>query len=325
MSGGLNSCHSEITVNGELPDAVGTEKKGLTWIADGCAIIIGRRLIRQPVKMQATFPTGEPSLGLHIPVAGRLMASLAGAGSVAESERAYGLNWVNGSVADVEYDHVTPGAYQTHLFICSGSYLRRILGGIRRPRLMDSFLCEKAQSTLTTVNATAMIRGIPQLVRSNPYDGDLSRLYLQGQVFNLMAGVMSDLEEASGRDQSHSDRANAKIRAVCDMLRSDLGRLPPIELLAASVGLSLRQLGRTFRAATGRTLLGWVVERRLEEAARLLVDGGLPIKVVSHRAGYAHVASFTSAFTRHFGTPPSEYRRMRISRHVAPGWVTGQE
>jgi AraC-like DNA-binding protein len=319
---GLNSAASEFTVSGDLPDSVGSEEKKYIWIAPGCCILTGRRIIRHSVRLNVLFPTGEPSLGVHIPVGGQIEASLAGAGGIRESESRYGLNWIRRNEADCSYDYV-PGTYRTFLFGYSESYLRRTLGGIRLPRQLEGFLSGKGHDAITGVNASALIRAIPALVGTNPYDGDVSRLFLQGQVFTLMAGVLSDLDERCDDDRTQSDRTRAKVRAVCDRLLDELGNLPALEDLAATVGLSQRQLARAFRAVTGRSILEWVVARRLDLAASLLMDGGLPIKEISHRAGYAHVPSFTAAFTKQFAVPPAEYRRATVLRHFISSGGSG--
>lgn len=315
---GVNSSDADVTADGSFPDSVGREEKSYTWVTDGCGIITGRRVIHQPVTLNITFPVGEPCLALRMLRGGQMGASLRGAGRVVETENRYSLNWVRETTVDVEYQY-TPGTAQTLLFGFSTTFLQRALNGIGRPQQVDSFLSGKGQNAITTVNASVLTRGIPDLIHSNPYDGDLSRLYLQGQMFNLLAGVFRSLEDGRDHDRRHSDKANAKVRGVCDLLRSDLGRLPPLEMLAAAVGLSQRQLARTFRASTGRTVVEWVVERRLEEASRLLAAGELPVKEISYRAGYAHVASFTAAFSRQFGVPPAEYRRTIASRHFVSG------
>ena len=47
------------------------------------------------------------------------------------------------------------------------------------------------------------------------------------------------------------------------------------------------------------------------EAHAALVEGDLPIKVLSRRHGYSHVNHFMRAFTRKIGYPPGNLRRGR--------------
>lgn len=71
---------------------------------------------------------------------------------------------------------------------------------------------------------------------------------------------------------------------------------------------------RHFRDDTGTTPHAYVKVRRLEEARRLIERGTHPIGDVALLVGYESFAAFTTAFTRHFGAPPSTVRaRARLS------------
>ncbi|MBI3446037.1 MAG: helix-turn-helix domain-containing protein [Magnetospirillum sp.] len=39
------------------------------------------------------------------------------------------------------------------------------------------------------------------------------------------------------------------------------------------------------------------------------------MKEISHRLGYAQVSTFTTAFSRHYGCPPADFRKSRMTRH----------
>lgn len=81
--------------------------------------------------------------------------------------------------------------------------------------------------------------------------------------------------------------------------------------LAVLVGLSPAHFARTFRAVTGETLKQYSLRLRLERAAyRLLVERSSVLSVATD-CGFASHETFTRAFRRRFGMPPSEYRRTR--------------
>ena len=65
---------------------------------------------------------------------------------------------------------------------------------------------------------------------------------------------------------------------------------------------------RHVRDNTGTTPHAYIKVRRLEEARRLIEQGTHPIGDVALLVGYESFAAFTSAFTRHFGAPPSTIR-----------------
>ena len=54
---------------------------------------------------------------------------------------------------------------------------------------------------------------------------------------------------------------------------------------------------------------GVLVERiRMDHAAHLLAHGGIPIKAIAAQVGYSTPYSFSAAFRRVVGTPPSAFR-----------------
>jgi AraC-like DNA-binding protein/quercetin dioxygenase-like cupin family protein len=81
-----------------------------------------------------------------------------------------------------------------------------------------------------------------------------------------------------------------------------------LDEVAAAVSISPRHLSRTVRRVTGSTVLGWLTERRMAEARRLLVESELPVEQVARRVGYADVRQFRRQFRRANGAPPARWR-----------------
>jgi AraC-like DNA-binding protein len=79
--------------------------------------------------------------------------------------------------------------------------------------------------------------------------------------------------------------------------------------LARRCGLGPDRFARRFAAATGRTPMRYLQERRVAAAADRLVSGDVPIETLSREAGFANRFHFTRVFTRLIGTPPAAYRR----------------
>jgi AraC-like DNA-binding protein len=85
----------------------------------------------------------------------------------------------------------------------------------------------------------------------------------------------------------------------------DLGRL------ARACGLSPRHLGDIFHERTGRTPMAYVRERRVANAAELLLSGAVPIEDVAQRVGFVNRHHFSRIFARLVGCGPASYRRTR--------------
>jgi transcriptional regulator GlxA family with amidase domain len=78
--------------------------------------------------------------------------------------------------------------------------------------------------------------------------------------------------------------------------------------MAAAGHMSVRNLNRRFRAATGLAPLDYLRVVRLETAKRLLELDRAPIKQVAERVGYGDMRAFIRAFGAWAGVSPNQYR-----------------
>ena len=81
--------------------------------------------------------------------------------------------------------------------------------------------------------------------------------------------------------------------------------------IAAKAGVSRYYVTRAFGEATGRSVMRYVRERRLSEAARTLAGGDRGILDVALGAGYGSHEAFTRAFREQFGVTPESVRARR--------------
>jgi len=79
--------------------------------------------------------------------------------------------------------------------------------------------------------------------------------------------------------------------------------------VAGEVHRSPAHVAESVRRATGRSVGEWLVERRMVDARRLLLDSDLPVAAVGRQVGYDDEAHFARSFRRAHGTPPGRWRR----------------
>jgi AraC-like DNA-binding protein len=144
------------------------------------------------------------------------------------------------------------------------------------------------------------------------------RRWTQRRAVNVLEGMLIELAEA--RDQPATppaalDRVRATLRAAVDLApdaaHEPAPALPDYAALAESAGLSERSLRRAFRKRFGTSPHQYLIEARVGEAMRLLLETDWPIKRVAASLGYADVFYFTRQFRRHAGVSPAAYRRSR--------------
>jgi transcriptional regulator GlxA family with amidase domain len=122
------------------------------------------------------------------------------------------------------------------------------------------------------------------------------------------------VDHRRARTQSQSSallELNAKsdrIQAALVFAKKNLHTTLSIGRLAEAAHLSPRQFCRRFLAETGQSPAKAIESLRVE-AARLLVDGRLPLATVATETGFADRERMRRAFIRAYGHPPQVMRR----------------
>jgi AraC-like DNA-binding protein len=75
------------------------------------------------------------------------------------------------------------------------------------------------------------------------------------------------------------------------------------------VSLTRGHLTTVVRCKTSRTVQAWIVERRMAEARKLLVQTDLAVEEVGRRVGYADAGYFVRSFGHAHGATPLGWRR----------------
>lgn len=122
---------------------------------------------------------------------------------------------------------------------------------------------------------------------------------------------------ASGQDAKLTARAKqatgpltpGRLRRVLDVMRADLTDPPNLRTLAEASGYSPHHFTRMFRAATGATPHGYLLQLRIRKAQELLQDRNRSLAEVALATGFSSQAHFTTSFRGCVGTTPALWRR----------------
>lgn len=99
------------------------------------------------------------------------------------------------------------------------------------------------------------------------------------------------------------------MRAVHDLLVSDLSKRHTIDALSKQFFMDSSTLKREFRNAYGLPIATYLKEYRLKRAMQLLCDTDLPIRDIALQIGYETQSKFTAAFKTATKLSPSQYRQ----------------
>ncbi|WP_433369160.1 helix-turn-helix domain-containing protein [Actinoplanes sp. CA-142083] len=112
--------------------------------------------------------------------------------------------------------------------------------------------------------------------------------------------------DARPRRAGLTDRQLSTVR---DLVEARLPEPLPLRVMAAAAGLSVSQFARQFKARTGLSPHQFLIERRVDEACRLLRESPLPIAEVAQRCGFTHQEHLTRVIRAHLHTTPAALRR----------------
>lgn len=88
--------------------------------------------------------------------------------------------------------------------------------------------------------------------------------------------------------------------------------------VAAAVGLTPGYLTTLVRRRTGRTVLDWILERRMAAARSLLLTTDLSAEAIARDVGFADPAYFNRRFRSYHGLSPGRWRTAALTSPFAP-------
>lgn len=117
------------------------------------------------------------------------------------------------------------------------------------------------------------------------------------------------LESGAARQGLLAALSDRRVAAALDAIHTEPWRAWTLNELCARSALSKTALAEKFAALIGASPIEYLIDLRMQIAARWLGESGLTIERLAERCGYESAASFGKAFKRVFGVSPARYRR----------------
>ncbi|MGG6285192.1 helix-turn-helix transcriptional regulator [Leptolyngbya sp. AN03gr2] len=156
---------------------------------------------------------------------------------------------------------------------------------------------------------TPEMRSLVQQMWNVPYRGAAKRMYLQAKVLELLAIHLDLIAEDTAQNQVSlglKPKTIERLHQARAILTTQFVNPPSLPELAQQVGLSHRTLQRGFQTLFDTTIVGYLKQRRLDQAEQLLRQGNRSVAEVALLVGYGHLGHFATAFKRRFGITPSQ-------------------
>ncbi|WP_026087714.1 helix-turn-helix transcriptional regulator [Chlorogloeopsis fritschii PCC 9212] len=158
---------------------------------------------------------------------------------------------------------------------------------------------------------TPALQGVAQQIINCPFCGITKQVYLQGKVLEWMALQLAPIIAGDRNYKSTTPGFKPKtidqLHHAREILLSRLENPPSLLELAVMVGVSPRTLKRGFPELFGTTVFGYLCDRRMEYAQKLLRQGNLTVIEVANIVGYSNPGHFAAAFKRRFCITPKQY------------------
>ncbi len=188
------------------------------------------------------------------------------------------------------------------LFTSLPTYLAHIGEGVKGPL--------KTKPVYRQTRFNAEILYVLRQILECPYTGDIRDVFLEAKALELAALKMAELPPGGSTESTDLGRRDTdRIKEAYQILLTRLEHPPSLVDLSRIVGLNRNKLNHGFKALYGGTAFSLLRQARLSKARFLLNNSDLSLSEIAFAVGYNSQSNFTTAFRRHFGTPPKTFRR----------------
>lgn len=197
-------------------------------------------------------------------------------------------------------------AAATSAIVCSfgGPYAERWLAALD---WTDQRL--EAALDIASIAIRRLLRSLAEEARAAREDSAALMELLVGELAIELARYFAAVEDLPSR----GGLAPWRLQLIDERLKVE-GPPPVLGELAATCGLSVRQLTRGYRTSRGCTIGDTIAHDRIETAKRMLREDR-SIKALARTLGFATTSSFAVAFRRATALTPKQFRQ----RIVRPG------
>ena len=108
----------------------------------------------------------------------------------------------------------------------------------------------------------------------------------------------------------HNDDQNQLIQQIYKYLNENFSKPIGLDNVSEYVNRNPSYISRLIKQSTGKNFSKILVERRMEEAKKLLRSSSLKISQIAEQVGYPNLQYFTRVFTSQMSMTPAEYRKI---------------
>lgn len=144
------------------------------------------------------------------------------------------------------------------------------------------------------------------------YEGGIGSMFLEGNFLELCALYFRMIFDRNNCSLSSLTFSKTDVDAIKDAKRiidSQIINAPSCEELSRFVHINTSKLCKGFKHLFGRTIHSYIIDRRLEIAALMLMKGTHNVGQIGAFVGYSNMSHFSAAFRKKYGINPKEFQK----------------
>lgn len=173
-------------------------------------------------------------------------------------------------------------------------------------------LDRKVRYAASKVNITPCMKKILSETKDFAlYGRGVDSLFLEGKVMELISVYLTELlglAVLSSQNFSVTKTDKDSISEAKNIIDSRITYAPNYEELAREVHMSTTKLSKGFSKMYGMPIHTYIINKRLEQAAYLLVETDLNICQIAALVGYGKPSNFSAAFKKKYGVMPKVFK-----------------
>ncbi len=149
---------------------------------------------------------------------------------------------------------------------------------------------------------TLLVAAYDEIEKYNYSDNNKKAEYL----CECILSVLEDIVTAA--------QYNPLTKKIMEYIHSDISRKITLEDIGKMTFFSPIYCDTVFRKEVGRSIVDYVLDRRIDEAKRLLIEGTTPLVQIADAVGFNDYNYFSRVFKKRSGYSPTEYRRRSFAK-----------
>ncbi len=138
------------------------------------------------------------------------------------------------------------------------------------------------------------------------YTGILRQIFLNSAAMEILVLALVSITREPQVVPAAMDKTHVEeVYKAKEWLLANMSKAPSLTRLSVKMKLSPYKLNNGFKGIYGMGVTEWMLEARMEQAHRMLMDTDELVSSIAQASGYTYPQAFTLAFSKYFGYTPA--------------------